>query len=166
MAQELIELFRSVLKEELQPVHERLGRLEEGQQRLEENQLRLEERQQRLEERQQRLEERQQRLEERQQRLEEQQQRLEERQQRLEEQQQRLEERQQRWEEKLDNFLIETRSHFKKIEEELAEHRRMFELLSNDWRNAKIDIDYLSAKTGKHDAEIHQIKKRLELQQL
>ncbi|GLH64986.1 hypothetical protein [Parageobacillus sp. G301] len=138
MAQELIELFRSVLKEELQPVHERLGRLEEGQLRLEENQLRLEERQQRLEERQQRLEE----------------------------QQQRLEERQQRWEEKLDNFLIETRSHFKKIEEELAEHRRMFELLSNDWRNAKIDIDYLSAKTGKHDAEIHQIKKRLELQQL
>jgi hypothetical protein len=131
MAQELIELFRSVLKEELQPIHERLGRLEEGQQRLEENQLRLEERQQRLEERQQRLEE-----------------------------------RQQRWEEKLDNFLIETRSHFKKIEEELAEHRRMFELLSNDWRNAKIDIDYLSAKTGKHDAEIHQIKKRLELQQL
>lgn len=159
MAQELIELFRSVLKEELQPVHERLGRLEEGQQRLEENQLRLEERQQRLEERQQRLEERQQRLEERQQRLEEQQQRLEE-------QQQRLEERQQRWEEKLDNFLIETRSHFKKIEEELGEHRRMFELLSNDWRNVKIDIDYLSAKTGKHDAEIHQIKKRLELQQL
>jgi chromosome segregation ATPase len=159
MAQELIELFRSVLKEELQPIHERLGRLEEGQQRLEENQLRLEERQQRLEERQQRLEERQQRLEERQQRLEE-------RQQRLEEQQQRLEERQQRWEKKLDNFIIETRSHFKKIEEELVEHRRMLELLSNDWRNAKIDIDYLSAKTGKHDAEIHQIKKRLELQQL
>ncbi|OAT74597.1 hypothetical protein [Parageobacillus thermoglucosidasius] len=152
MAQELIELFRSVLKEELQPVHEQLARLEEGQQRLEENQLRLEERQQRLEERQQRLEERQQRLEERQQRLEE--------------QQQRLEERQQRWEEKLDNFIIETRSHFKKIEEELADHRRMFELLSNDWRSAKIDIEYLSAKTGKHDMEIHQIKKRLELQQL
>jgi chromosome segregation ATPase len=145
MAQELIELFRSVLKEELQPVHEQLARLEEGQQRLEENQLRLEERQQRLEERQQRLEERQQRLEE---------------------QQQRLEERQQRWEEKLDNFIIETRSHFKKIEEELADHRRMFELLSNDWRSAKIDIEYLSAKTGKHDMEIHQIKKRLELQQL
>ncbi|SFA44955.1 hypothetical protein SAMN05192569_100872 [Parageobacillus thermantarcticus] len=159
MAQELIELFRSVLKEELQPVHEQLARLEEGQQRLEENQLRLEERQQRLEERQQRLEERQQRLEERQQRLEE-------RQQRLEEQQQRLEERQQRWEEKLDNFIIETRSHFKKIEKELADHRRMFELLSNDWRSAKIDIEYLSAKTGKHDMEIHQIKKRLELQQL
>lgn len=152
MAQELIELFRSVLKEELQPVHEQLARLEEGQQRLEENQLRLEERQQRLEERQQRLEERQQRLEERQQRLEE--------------QQQRLEERQQRWEEKLDNFIIETRSHFKKIEKELADHRRMFELLSNDWRSAKIDIEYLSAKTGKHDMEIHQIKKRLELQQL
>jgi chromosome segregation ATPase len=152
MAQELIELLRSVLKEELQPVHEQLARLEEGQLRLEENQLRLEERQQRLEERQQRLEERQQRLEERQQRLEE--------------QQQRLEERQQSWEEKLDNFIIETRSHFKKIEEELVEHRRMLELLSNDWRNAKIDIDYLSAKTGKHDAEIHQIKKRLELQQL
>jgi hypothetical protein len=124
MAQELIELLRTVLKEERQPVHEQLARLEEGQQRLEENQLRLEERQQRLEE------------------------------------------RQQRWEEKLDNFMIETRSHFKIIEEELAEHRRMFELLSNDWRNAKIDIDYLSAKTGKHDAEIHQIKKRLELQQL
>jgi hypothetical protein len=145
MAQELIELLRSVLKEELQPIHERLAGLEVGQQRLEENQLRLEERQQRLEERQQRLEERQQRLEE---------------------QQQRLEERQQRWEEKLDHFMIETRSHLKKIEEELVEHRRMFELLSNDWRNAKIDIDYLSAKTGKHDAEIHQIKKRLELQQL
>jgi uncharacterized protein (UPF0335 family) len=103
MAQELIELLRSVLKEELQPIHERLARLEEGQQRLEE---------------------------------------------------------------KLDNFMIETRSHLKKSKKKLTEHRRMFELLSNDWRNAKIDIDYLSAKARKHDAEIHQIKKRLELQQL
>ncbi|MGJ3203842.1 MULTISPECIES: hypothetical protein [Geobacillus] len=137
MSHELVELLRSVLKEELQPIHERLDRLEAGQQRLEERQQRLEERQQRLEERQQRLEERQQRLEEQQQRLEE----------------------------KLDHFIIETRSHFKKIEDELADHRRMFEILSHDWRNANIAIEYLNHKIGQHDLEIYQLKKRLELQE-
>ncbi|ASS86535.1 hypothetical protein GLN3_05000 [Geobacillus lituanicus] len=137
MSHELVELLRSVLKEELQPIHERLDRLEAGQQRLEERQQRLEERQQRLEERQQRLEERQQRLEERQQRLEE----------------------------KLDHFIIETRGHFKKIEDELADHRRMFEILSHDWRNANIAIEYLNHKIGQHDLEIYQLKKRLELQE-
>ena len=130
MSHELVELLRSVLKEELQPIHERLDRLEAGQQRLEERQ-----------------------------------QRLEERQQRLEEQQQRLEEQQQRLEEKLDHFIIETRSHFKKIEDELADHRRMFEILSHDWRNANIAIEYLNHKIGQHDLEIYQLKKRLELQE-
>ncbi|EQB95078.1 MULTISPECIES: hypothetical protein [Geobacillus] len=137
MSHELVELLRSVLKEELQPIHERLDRLEAGQQRLEERQQRLEERQQRLEERQQRLEE----------------------------QQQRLEEQQQRLEEKLDHFIIETRSHFKKIEDELADHRRMFEILSHDWRNANIAIEYLNHKIGQHDLEMYQLKKRLELQE-
>ncbi|WJP99490.1 hypothetical protein QT234_12570 [Geobacillus stearothermophilus] len=130
MSHELVELLRSVLKEELQPIHERLDRLEAGQQRLEAGQ-----------------------------------QRLEERQQRLEEQQQRLEEQQQRLEEKLDHFIIETRSHFKKIEDELAEHRRMFEILSHDWRNANIAIEYLNHKIGQHDLEMYQLKKRLELQE-
>jgi hypothetical protein len=138
MSQELKELLRSVLKEELQPIHERLGRLEEGQ-------LRLEERQQRLEERQQRLEENQLRLEERQQRLEENQLRLEE---------------------KLDNFMVETRSHFKKVEDELERQRHMFELVSTKWKSIEIDIDYLSAKTGKHDTEINKLKKKLEFVQL
>ena len=123
MSHELVELLRSVLKEELQPIHERLDRLEAGQQRLEERQQRLEERQQRLEEQQQRLEE------------------------------------------KLDHFIIETRSHFKKIEDELADHRRMFEILSHDWRNANIAIEYLNHKIGQHDLEIYQLKKRLELQE-
>ncbi|MEW5320586.1 hypothetical protein V2J23_00185 [Geobacillus thermoleovorans] len=123
MSHELVELLRSVLKEELQPIHERLDRLEAGQQRLEERQQRLEERQQRLEERQQRLEE------------------------------------------KLDHFIIETRSHSKKIEDELAEHRRMFEILSHDWRNANIAIEYLNHKIGQHDLEMYQLKKRLELQE-
>ncbi|KJE27092.1 hypothetical protein LG52_584 [Geobacillus kaustophilus] len=122
MSRELVELLRSVLKEELQPIHERLDRLEAGQLRLEE------------------------------------------RQQRLEEQQRQLEERQMRLEEKLDHFIIETRSHFKKIEDELADHQRMFEILSNDWRNANIAIEYLSSKIGQHDTEIYQLKKRLELQ--
>ncbi|MFC0296933.1 hypothetical protein [Geobacillus jurassicus] len=129
MSRELVELLRSVLKEELQPIHERLDRLEAGQLRLEERQARLEERQQRLEE-----------------------------------QQRQLEERQMRLEEKLDHFIIETRSHFKKIEDELADHQRMFEILSNDWRNANIAIEYLSSKIGQHDTEIYQLKKRLELQ--
>jgi chromosome segregation ATPase len=103
VSQELKELLRSVLKEELQPIHERLGRLEEGQLRLEE---------------------------------------------------------------KLDNFMIETRSHFKKMEDELEQHRHMFELVSNKWKNIEIDIDYLSAKTGKHDTEINKLKKKLEFVQL
>ncbi|RAK22352.1 hypothetical protein B0I26_102344 [Anoxybacillus vitaminiphilus] len=152
MSQELKEMLRSVLKEELQPIHERLERLEEGQLRLEQNQQRLEERQQRLEERQQRLEERQQRLEENQLRLEKRQQHLEENQLRLEE--------------KLDHFIIETRSHFKKVEDELEQHRHMFELASNKWKSIEIDIDYLSAKTGKHDTEINKLKKKLEFVQL
>ncbi|AGE23005.1 hypothetical protein GHH_c24940 [Geobacillus sp. GHH01] len=109
MSHELVELLRSVLKEELQPIHERLDRLEAGQQRLEEQQQRLEE--------------------------------------------------------KLDHFIIETRSHFKKIEDELADHRRMFEILSHDWRNANIAIEYLNHKIGQHDLEIYQLKKRLELQE-
>ncbi|WP_044747853.1 hypothetical protein [Bacillus alveayuensis] len=131
MSQELKEMLRSVLKEELQPIHERLARLEDGQLRLEQNQQRLEERQQRLEERQQHLEENQLRLEE-----------------------------------KLDNFIIETRSHFKKVEDELEQHHHMFELASNKWKNIEIDIDYLSAKTGKHDTEINKLKKKLEFVQL
>ncbi|MEC5187422.1 MULTISPECIES: hypothetical protein [Geobacillus] len=44
----------------------------------------------------------------------------------------RLGERQIHREDKLDHFIIEVRSHFKKIEDELADHRRMFERLSND----------------------------------
>jgi hypothetical protein len=120
VSQELKELLRSVLKEELQPIHDRLGKLEEGQLRLEQNQKRLEERQQCLEENQLRLEE------------------------------------------KLDNFIIETRSHFKKVEDELEQHRHMF----NKWKNIEIDIDYLSAKTGKHDIEINKLKKKLEFVQL
>jgi hypothetical protein len=134
LGQELKEMLRSVLKEELQPIHERLARLEDGQLRLEQNQQRLEERQQRLEENQLRLEKRQQHLEENQLRLEE----------------------------KLDNFIIETRSHFKKVEDKLEQHRHMFELASNKWKNIEIDIDYLSAKTGKHDTEINKLKKKLE----
>jgi hypothetical protein len=145
LSQELKEMLRSVLKEELQPIHERLARLEDGQLRLEQNQQRLEERQQRLEERQQHLEENQLRLEKRQQHLEENQLRLEE---------------------KLDNFIIETRSHFKKVEDELEQHHHMFELASNKWKNIEIDIDYLSAKTGKHDTEINKLKKKLEFVQL
>ncbi len=124
MSQELKELLRSVLKEELQPIHDRLGKLEEGQLRLEQNQKRLEERQQCLEENQLRLEE------------------------------------------KLDNFIIETRSHFKKVEDELEQHRHIFEFVSNKWKNIEIDIDYLSAKTGKHDTEINKLKKKLEFVQL
>ncbi|ADI26113.1 hypothetical protein [Geobacillus sp. C56-T3] len=123
MSHELVELLRSVLKEELQPIHERLDRLEAGQQRLEERQQRLEERQQRLEEQQQRLGE------------------------------------------KLDHFIIETRSHFKKIEDKLAGHRRMFDILPHDWRDTTMAIEYLKHKISQHDLEIYQLKKRLELQE-
>ena len=116
MSHELVELLRSVLKEELQPIHERLDRLEAGQQRLEERQQRLEEQQQRLGE-------------------------------------------------KLDHFIIETRSHFKKIEDKLAGHRRMFDILPHDWRDTTMAIEYLKHKISQHDLEIYQLKKRLELQE-
>mgnify|MGYP001320360970 CR=1 FL=1 len=154
---------------ELKNINNRFDRLEKGQQdlvngqkSLEEGQLRLEERQKSLEQGQQRLEERQQILEQGQQRLEERQQILEQGQQRLEERQQILEQGQQRLEETINNLGTEMRSHFKHIEKKLDQQHTTFEVVAEEIKNIKIDITYLSEKTGRHDTEINNLSKRIQ----
>ncbi|WP_243292179.1 hypothetical protein [Bacillus sp. FJAT-47783] len=71
----------------------------------------------------------------------------------------RLEKSQARLEEKMDNLSSETRNGFKQVEENLEEHKEIFKLVSGQMKNFKIDIDYLSEKTGKHDAKLNSLEK-------
>ena len=75
----------------------------------------------------------------------------------------RLERRQSALEESLNNFATESRSHFKKVEEELEQHRDAFKIYSSDLNRVKTDVDYLSSKTGIHDTKLNYIEKQLEL---
>jgi len=75
----------------------------------------------------------------------------------------RLERRQSALEENLNNFATESRSHFKKVEEELEQHRDAFKIYSSDLNRVKTDVDYLSSKTGIHDTKLNYIEKQLEL---
>jgi len=75
----------------------------------------------------------------------------------------RLERRQSALEENLNNFATESRSHFKKVEEELEQHRDAFKIYSLDLNRVKTDVDYLSSKTGIHDTKLNYIEKQLEL---
>ncbi|MBE3570003.1 MAG: hypothetical protein IMW92_07765 [Bacillales bacterium] len=69
---------------------------------------------------------------------------------------------QERLERKTDLVITEMRSHFKHIETRLESHQTIFEVVSNEMKSIRIDIEYLSGKTGKHDTEIHNLKKRLQ----
>jgi predicted nuclease with TOPRIM domain len=69
---------------------------------------------------------------------------------------------QERLETKIDHVTTEMRGHFKNIENILESHQKVFEVVSDEIKSMRIDIDYLSGKTGKHDTEIHNLKKRLQ----
>ncbi len=60
------------------------------------------------------------------------------------------------------NSSTESRSHFKHIKEKLDEQKRLFQVVEKELKKANIDIEYLSAKTGKHDTDINNINKRIQ----
>lgn len=72
-----------------------------------------------------------------------------------------LNEGQERIENNVDNLLSELRSNFKYTNDKLDEHRHIFDVVSNEMKGVKVDIDYLSSKTGKHDMELNNILNRL-----
>jgi hypothetical protein len=50
-----------------------------------------------------------------------------------------------------------------KIETELEQHRDAYKIYATDLNKVKIDIEFLSGKTGIHDTKINNIEKRLEV---
>ncbi|OXT16900.1 hypothetical protein B9K06_13020 [Bacillus sp. OG2] len=65
--------------------------------------------------------------------------------------------------ERFDNLTTEMRRHFKQIETKLDNHEKLYLVVSNELNAAKIDIEYLSKKTGVHDKEINQLKKTIKV---
>lgn len=63
--------------------------------------------------------------------------------------------------EKINNNATEFRSHFKHIENKLDQHEETFLVISDELKGTRIDIIHLSEKSGVHDTEINQIKKRI-----
>ncbi|MFJ8246744.1 hypothetical protein [Peribacillus asahii] len=66
-----------------------------------------------------------------------------------------------RIETKVDNLSSELSSNFKYTNDKLDEHRKVFGVVSDEMKGVKVDIDYLSSKTGKHDTELNNIMNRL-----
>jgi hypothetical protein len=58
--------------------------------------------------------------------------------------------------------LTENRSYFKYIETKLDDQKYILKHIGNEIKKANIDIEYLLGKTGKHDAEIYSIIKRIQ----
>ncbi|OEH93352.1 hypothetical protein BFG57_12540 [Bacillus solimangrovi] len=67
-----------------------------------------------------------------------------------------------RIEDKVDHLSLEMRSHFHFVEGKLNIHANVIEIADDENKNVQIEIDYLKAKTRKHEAEIHKIKKKLQ----
>lgn len=72
-----------------------------------------------------------------------------------------LKEGQERIETKVDDLSSVLRSNFKYTNDKLDDHRQVFDVVSNEIKGVKVDIDYLSSKTGKHDTELNNIINRL-----
>ena len=72
-----------------------------------------------------------------------------------------LKDGQERIESKVDHLSSELRSNFKYTNEKLDEHRKVFGVISNEMKDVKIDVEYLSSKTGKHDMELNNILNKL-----
>lgn len=61
----------------------------------------------------------------------------------------------------IENNATEFRSHFKHIETKLDQHEETFHIISDTLMGTKIDIEHLSKKSGVHETEINQLKKRI-----
>lgn len=72
-----------------------------------------------------------------------------------------VENRIERLSEQIENNATEFRSHFKHIETKLEQHEETFNVISDAIKGAKIDIVHLSEKSGVHEMEINQLKKRI-----
>ena len=65
--------------------------------------------------------------------------------------------------ETVNNHATEFRSHFKRIETKLDEHEKVFTVVADEIKGIKYDISHLSAKSGIHDTEISNLKKRMQI---
>ena len=88
---------------------------------------------------------------------------LEARMDKLENRQLNLEKNQQGFTLSLERYATEFRSHFKKVEDELVQHRDAFKIYSTDLNSVKAGVEFLSGKTGVHDTKINYLEKRLEV---
>ncbi|WP_243291337.1 hypothetical protein [Bacillus sp. FJAT-47783] len=66
-----------------------------------------------------------------------------------------------RIETKVDRLSSELRSHFKYTNDKLDNHREVFGIVSDELKSVKIDIEFLSSKTGRHDTELNNIMNKL-----
>jgi chromosome segregation ATPase len=73
----------------------------------------------------------------------------------------RLETKVDRIETKVDRLTTELRSNFKFTNDKLDEHRQVFDVVSDGLKGLKIDVGFLSSKSGIHDMEINNIKNKL-----
>jgi chromosome segregation ATPase len=73
----------------------------------------------------------------------------------------RLETKVDRIETKVDRLTTELRSNFKFTNDKLDEHRQVFDVVSDGLKGLKIDVEFLSSKSGVHDMEINNIKNKL-----
>lgn len=72
-----------------------------------------------------------------------------------------LKQGQDRLETKVDNLSLELRSNFKFTNDKLDEHKKVFDVVADEIKNVKGNIDYLSSKSGKHDMELNSIINKL-----
>ena len=64
--------------------------------------------------------------------------------------------------EKIDNLSTEMRGLFIHVEDKLDQHHKVFNVVADEIKSIKIDIDYLNRKTAKHDMKINNIEKKLQ----
>lgn len=64
--------------------------------------------------------------------------------------------------EKIQQVSTKMRSHFKQLEKKIDQHHDAFQIVSNELKSVRIDIEYLTGKTGKHEMEIYHLKKQLQ----
>ncbi|RSL32145.1 hypothetical protein D7Z54_17115 [Salibacterium salarium] len=80
----------------------------------------------------------------------------------LDERQDRFETTLEQMDEKLDHFALETRRHFKHIENILDEHKETFNVAADKIKTTHIDMEYLSGKAGQHDTRLHSLERQLQ----
>lgn len=62
--------------------------------------------------------------------------------------------------EKIDNLSLELRSGFKHIDERFDDTKRTFEVVADEFKTIKDNVDFLSKQGGKHSMDINSIMNR------